>query len=479
MNKVGLLKRMLAFSLAIITAITVMANGKDYITTESRVSAESSEAKANAAAIKKSQQDIEDLKAKQDELDAKIKDANKSAESEKEKQENISKQIEVVEKTIQKYDEKINQYQKDINDLTESIHKSEESIKSKEKEIEQGIKDFKKRIRVMYVAGSSSYTDILIGADDFYDMLMKIELVKKVADHDNSMIDNLVELKKQYEADKKALEEDKNNLEVKLKEQKSEKEKQEDQMDKLDELYEKSEATEARLKADAAAFKENQKQLKKEQEDFEADLQKLFKEQQQIKKKEEEEQRRREEEERRRQEALAQQNNNGNSASGNAGSGTTTNGSQGSTDNSDHGYTDKSMFTWPVPGFYHISYGVGWRWGAYHAGIDIYSDNIRGAKICAAADGTVIRAVNGCPHDYGKNGSCGCGGGYGNYCIIDHGNGYWTLYGHSEGITVSVGQTVKQGDVLGTVGSTGYSTGPHLHFEIRLNGVALDPTNYV
>ncbi len=472
MNKVGLLKRTLAFSLAIITAITVMANGKDYITTESRVSAESSEAKANAAAIKKSQQDIEDLKAKQDELDAKIKDANKSAESEKEKQENISKQIDVVEKTIQKYDEKINQYQKDINSLTESIHKSEESIKSKEKEIEQGIEDFKKRIRVMYVAGSSSYTDILIGADDFYDMLMKIELVKKVADHDNSMIDNLVELKKQYEADKKALEEDKKDLEVKLKEQKSEKEKQEDQMDKLDKLYEESEATEARLKADAAAFKENQKQLKKEQEDFEADLQKLFKEQQQIKKKEEEE-------ERRRQEALAQQDSNGNSASGNAGSGTTTNDSQGSTNNSDHGYTDKSMFTWPVPGFYHISYGVGWRWGAYHAGIDIYSDNIRGAKICAAADGTVIRAVNGCPHDYGKNGSCGCGGGYGNYCIIDHGNGYWTLYGHSEGITVSVGQTVKQGDVLGTVGSTGYSTGPHLHFEIRLNGVALDPTNYV
>lgn len=472
MNKVGLLKRTLAFSLAIITAITVMANGKDYITTECLVSAQSSEAKANAAAIKKSQQDIEDLKAKQDELDAKIKDANKSAESEKEKQENISKQIDVVEKTIQKYDEKINQYQKDINSLTESIHKSEESIKSKEKEIEQGIEDFKKRIRVMYVAGSSSYTDILIGADDFYDMLMKIELVKKVADHDNSMIDNLVELKKQYEADKKALEEDKKDLEVKLKEQKSEKEKQEDQMDKLDKLYEESEATEARLKADAAAFKENQKQLKKEQEDFEADLQKLFKEQQQIKKKEEEE-------ERRRQEALAQQNSNGNSASGNAGSGTTTNGSQGSTNNSDHGYTDKSMFTWPVPGFYHISYGVGWRWGAYHAGIDIYSDNIRGAKICAAADGTVIRAVNGCPHDYGKNGSCGCGGGYGNYCIIDHGNGYWTLYGHSEGITVSVGQTVKQGDVLGTVGSTGYSTGPHLHFEIRLNGVALDPTNYV
>ena len=87
--------------------------------------------------------------------------------------------------------------------------------------------------------------------------------------------------------------------------------------------------------------------------------------------------------------------------------------------------------------------------------------------------------VNGCPHDYGKNYSCGCGGGYGNYCIIDHGGGWWTLYGHSEGITAYVGQKVKQGDVLGTVGSTGHSTGPHLHFEIRLNGTALNPSNYV
>lgn len=479
MNKVGLLKRFLAFSLALITAITVMSNRKDYIVSEKQVSAVSSEAKANAAAIKKSQQEIDDLEAQQAELDRKIREANKGAESEKEKQENITKQISVVEKTIQKYDEKINKFQEDINDLTESIHKSEISIKDKEEEIEQGIEDFKKRIRVMYVSGSSSYTDILIGADDFYDMLMKIELVKKVADHDNSMIDNLIALKKQYEADKKALEEDKKELEDKLDKQKKEREKQEKQKDKLDVLYEKSETMEAKLKADAVAFNKNQAQLKKEQEKFEADLQQLFIEQEAIKKKEEEEKRKREEEERKRQEALAQQQNNGWSTGGNANSGTTTNTSQGSTNNSDHGYVDKSMFTWPVPGFYHISYGVGWRWGAYHAGIDIYSDNIRGAKICAAADGTVIRAVNGCPHDYGKNGSCGCGGGYGNYCIIDHGNGYWTLYGHSEGITVSVGQTVKQGDVLGTVGSTGYSTGPHLHFEVRINGVAVDPTNYV
>ncbi|WP_418820650.1 M23 family metallopeptidase, partial [Ruminococcus sp.] len=173
-----------------------------------------------------------------------------------------------------------------------------------------------------------------------------------------------------------------------------------------------------------------------------------------------------------------QQNNNGNSSSSNA-NGNTSNSGQSSTNNGDYNYTDKSQFTWPVPGYYHISYGVGWRWGAYHKGIDIWSPGIRGAKICAAAEGTVILVSNTCTHDYGKNGSCGCGGGYGNYCIIDHGNGYWTLYGHSQYMSVTQGQHVNKGDVLGIVGSTGYSTGDHLHFEVRLNGVAQNPSNYV
>ena len=137
------------------------------------------------------------------------------------------------------------------------------------------------------------------------------------------------------------------------------------------------------------------------------------------------------------------------------------------------------MFTWPVPGFYYISYGVGWRWGAYHQGIDIWSQGIRGAKICAAAAGTVILVSNTCTHDYGKNYSCGCGGGYGNYCIVDHGNGYWTLYGHSQYMSVTQGQHVEQGDVLGIVGSTGHSTGDHLHFEVRINGVPQNPEDYV
>ena len=74
---------------------------------------------------------------------------------------------------------------------------------------------------------------------------------------------------------------------------------------------------------------------------------------------------------------------------------------------------------------------------------------------------------------------CGCGGGYGNYVIISHDGTYSTLYGHLASAAVSVGQYVNQGDVIGYIGSTGWSTGAHLHFEVRVNGSACDPLGYV
>ena len=121
---------------------------------------------------------------------------------------------------------------------------------------------------------------------------------------------------------------------------------------------------------------------------------------------------------------------------------------------------------WPCPEHYGISSIYGERWGVFHKGIDIADGEIDGAKICAAAPGTVIYVGNECEHNYPKTESCGCGYGLGNFCIIDHG-GYQTVYAHAGEITVTEGKEVKAGDALGTVGSTGYSTGAHLHFEIR------------
>lgn len=116
----------------------------------------------------------------------------------------------------------------------------------------------------------------------------------------------------------------------------------------------------------------------------------------------------------------------------------------------------------PVSGTITSRFGA--RWGETHTGLDIGAP--KGTAIKAAAGGTVTFAGN-------------RGTGYGNYLIISHGNGVETLYGHCNTLNVSAGQTVAQGQIIATVGSTGRSTGNHLHLEIRVNGVSQNPQNYL
>ncbi len=132
---------------------------------------------------------------------------------------------------------------------------------------------------------------------------------------------------------------------------------------------------------------------------------------------------------------------------------------------SSDGSTANSQFIWPLPGYSTISSPYGSRWGGFHTGMDITGGGVFGANIVAAASGTVIQATS----HYS----------YGNYVIIDHGGGYSTLYAHASQLLVSIGDTVQQGDTIALVGSTGNSTGPHLHFEVRVNGQHQNPANYV
>ena len=516
-----LIKKGLALTLAVTITAAAFTNTESYKKNEPKAAAaqdSSGDSKDTDSKISSAEKSLEELEKKQAELDKKIKETAGSIDTEKDNQAAISEQIDTVEKTITALADSIGELETQIADAESAIAEKEQVVEQKKQEITDGISDLKKRLRVMYIAGSDSYTDILVGASDFYDMLMKIELVKRVANYDNDMIDGLVALKEQYETEEQELNDEKSKLEESLKELEARRKKQQSQMQKLEELYSQSSATIADMEADRKLYENNLSEIEKQHEEFEADLQKLFeereaqkkaeeekkkKEEEERKKKEEEERKKREEEEKKQQQQdssssdSSDDNNNNNNNGGNSsndnssssdnsssndnnGSNNNNNNNNNSSNpNSNYGYQDKSRFTWPVPGFYHISYGVGWRWGAYHKGIDIYSENIRGANIIAADAGEVILVSNTCPHDYGKNYSCGCGGGYGNYCIIDHGDGYWTLYGHSERITVSQGQHGEKGDVLGTVGSTGHSTGPHLHFEVRINNVAQNPQDYV
>ncbi len=120
-----------------------------------------------------------------------------------------------------------------------------------------------------------------------------------------------------------------------------------------------------------------------------------------------------------------------------------------------------SGVVWPVSG--PITSPFGMRWGSLHPGIDIGVG--MGTPIHAAASGRVITASY--------------SGGYGNLVVVDHGNGLATAYAHQSSMAVTPGQQVSQGQVIGYVGSTGFSTGPHLHFEVRVNGSPVDPMGYL
>jgi murein DD-endopeptidase MepM/ murein hydrolase activator NlpD len=116
---------------------------------------------------------------------------------------------------------------------------------------------------------------------------------------------------------------------------------------------------------------------------------------------------------------------------------------------------------WPVNG--PVTSPFGWRWGRLHAGIDIGVPS--GTPIHAAASGTVVIA--------------GWVSGYGNYTCIDHGGGMATCYAHQSSFATSVGAHVSQGQVIGYTGCTGHCFGPHLHFEVRINGTPVDPLGYL
>ena len=132
--------------------------------------------------------------------------------------------------------------------------------------------------------------------------------------------------------------------------------------------------------------------------------------------------------------------------------------------NSNWSLLGHNAFLWPVPSSSRVSSRFGIRWGKPHEGLDIAAQ--RGAHILAANNGVVVYSGNEL-------------GGYGNMIVIAHKGGFFSVYAHNKDNYVTKGQAVKRGQVIGRVGNTGKSTGPHLHFEVRRQGVALNPAKFI
>ncbi|MCH5202557.1 MAG: peptidoglycan DD-metalloendopeptidase family protein [Oscillospiraceae bacterium] len=375
---------------------------------------------------------ISELEQKQAELEKQNEKYQKSLDkTAKEIQKQKEYQLALTGK-IDTVNEQIITSQEKIDTLNTQIDAKTKKINKLNKAIEKRMNTLRSRIKTIYMSGDVSSLEVILGAKDFSDFLDKVELVRNVSNFDEKLIKGIESDMVTVKAEKKALQSDKKKQ---VKEKAVLQNKRDEIQILIDENTEVLEKLYTRNKAQEAAIRKNKGALN----GIDDQITKYY------------------EELARRQAAQQQQNSNN-------GGGTTVVVPSG------NGYC------WPVPGFTALSSTYGEDRGSYgHGAIDISSAGIMGATVVAADSGTVVVSNNSCTHNWSKSGSCGCGGGYGNYVWIDHGNGKCTIYGHLTKSVVSTGQSVAKGQVIGYVGSTGWSSGPHLHFECRYNGAKYDP----
>lgn len=425
-------------------------------------------------------------------------------------QKTLKEKIALQQENLDIVSEELKRIGTSISETEDAIAQAEDDITVMEADIAIGLDEFKMRLRAMYVQGNDSLASALVGATDFYDLLSKYELMSRVANHDNDLVNTLKDKLETCNEKKAQLEKQQDSLSKQQSDQQAKKDEFSTALMDLQDTYsetsdaqEQMEREKESLNADVSTLEKQNAELDAEEAEIKAAIAKAAEEQ---KRKEEEARKQKEAAEaaaaaQRQQEAQQQQqqqqqnnsssnsnsnsnsssnsNSNGNSSNNNSSSDNNNSNTTPSTDNNNSsGGNSSAGFTWPCPGFYTISSGYESRWGTFHGALDIAGGN-DGAAVVASRGGTVVVAVSGCPHNYGKSSSCGCGGGYGNYVVIQHDGTYSTLYGHMASLTVSVGDTVSQGQTIGYVGSTGFSTGAHLHFEVRVNGSKVNPADYL
>lgn len=416
--------------------------------------------------------------------------------SEQEYQGYLSEQIELIQTNIGLLDKEVTQLNNDIAAAETNIGKLNMDIAAQQSQVDANIELFKERLCAMYVTGNDSLISAVLGSTDFYDMLSRVEMVNNIAAHDEELVNTLLEEVTTLENSKSALETEKLTLEMSKETREAKRTEMRSNMADLSEKMALSEAETDRLALEQERLNMSKDEIASENElldaqeaeileairiaeEKKAEEERLAEEQ---RKKDEAARRVREEEERRKAEDQAAQQITQSPEENNNDTPSEDNNSVNEDDNSNDEPSYEAVtptasgFAWPCPASYYISSPFGWRWGRNHNGIDIGAGS--GSSVCASKSGTVITVNNSCTHNYAKTSNC-CGNGYGNYVIIAHDDGTQTLYGHLASASVSVGEYVSQGQVIGGVGSTGSSTGFHLHFEIYVGGAAVDPTTYV
>lgn len=337
----------------------------------------------------------------------------------------VSEQLRQIEEQLRQATAELGTIKEQRVAVENDITLNERQLAEAQKRLEGRESVFYKRVRDIYINGRLSYLDVVIGSKDFSDFANRLEVLKRIIDSDITLINEIKKERADIEAHKQKLEADRAKL-VEL--EKSALAKQAEIEQK------KAERNVVLQKAqnDRATAMQAIEELNASSAQVSAMLKK-------------------------RQAARA-------AAAAAAAAAAQSSGGQGASDNWVQG---TGQLGWPVSG--EITSPYGYRvhpiWGTtiYHSGIDIGVDE--GTPVHAADGGVVVWS--------------GWMGGYGYAVVIDHGNGLSTLYGHNSELAVDEGQSVAKGQVISYAGSTGNSTGPHVHFEVRVNGDPVDPMGYL
>ena len=411
------------------------------------------------------QAQISDINSKQAELDEKMKQLQNDASQQEEYQKQLSEQMDLSQ-------QKIDTLQSKIDIINSQIIESEIKISEKEQQIAENTELFKKRLRAMYVSGNDSILSIILGSTDFYEMVTSIDMVKHITEYDKTLVNDLL-------TQIKTLEEEKASLDASMAELSSSRDEIATEVATLSANYEKSAAALNDIQNQQTMSEEEYQQLTADKLAFQNEIDQIVAAERAAAEKAAREAAER---------AAAQQQQ---------GSGYVANpdlDDPNVTDPSLHKYSNYlsggynmynattdgtglldgyvgGYFIWPVQSVKtYISSYFTTRYdfmsgGEQHPAIDIAGGGIYGAPILASNSGYVKRAQ--------------WSSGYGYNVFIDHGGGYFTLYGHCSALACSAGQWVEKGQVIAYVGATGNATGPHVHFEVWENYQRANPLNFV
>ena len=367
----------------------------------------------------------ESIKAKENQISQakKERDSLKNAKTDLEK---VKKQLEASKTDLNNYitqlDGQLSDIQARIDALADEISEKEQQIETTTAELEEAeaiqqaqYEAMKKRIKFMYERGDTLYFEMLLESGSFADMLNKAEYIEMLSSYDRLKLNEYIETTELIRLTKEALEEEKETLDA----AKAAKEEEEGNLQALiDTKNGELSAVKSDISSKEAAIKAYEDEIKAENAAIAALEREVAAD----------------------KAALYSR------------------------------YTyDGGMFTWPCPNYTRISDNYGMRVHPtlgvekMHNGIDLAAPS--GSSILCAYNGTVVAA------DYNST--------MGNYIMINHGGGLYTIYMHCSALYVSKGQDVTSGTKIGAVGSTGRSTGPHLHFGVRLNGNYVSPWNYL